>query len=77
MCIVDYKGFRVIAQADMSDNGPILIHELTSDTHPKYDETANQRIAEIGKYLNLKAHSVMMKDDRRVVVPTAAGVEVC
>lgn len=77
MCSVEYKGFRVICQADMEYNnhGPVLIQELTSQV-PKFNERANELLGIVGRFMNLKPHAVMLKDDRRVNIPTAAGVEV-
>lgn len=90
-CIVDYKGFRVVCYADMSngrgsvgggDNaaattaaGPSLVHEITSEL-PRINEEGANKLSIVGRYLNLKPHAVMLQDDRRVTVHTGAGVQV-
>ncbi|KAJ3091624.1 hypothetical protein HK102_014054, partial [Quaeritorhiza haematococci] len=88
MCLVDYKGFRVICYADMAleDDAPrgigsesgaaYLVQDLQNEECPRVDEGAMEKLAVAGMTLNLKPHAVMLSDDRRVLVHTAAGVEV-
>ncbi|ORY42164.1 hypothetical protein BCR33DRAFT_718365 [Rhizoclosmatium globosum] len=66
MVLIDYKGFRVVAYADMG------IDERTTPTYDlkinplKCEESALSRLSLVGKELNLKPHGVQIGDDRRV-----------
>ncbi|TPX68750.1 hypothetical protein SpCBS45565_g02959 [Spizellomyces sp. 'palustris'] len=76
MVLIDYKGFRVVAYADMGLQGRALqVHDLQRDP-PRTDERASERLMAVGKALNLKPHTVQIGEERRVMVHMAAGVEV-
>ncbi|KAJ1345340.1 hypothetical protein BSLG_000853 [Batrachochytrium salamandrivorans] len=76
MALVDYKGFRIIAHADIGGLDHMLpIHDLHPE-HPILDETASGCMVAIGRELNLKQHAVQVNADRRVQVPLSATAEV-
>jgi hypothetical protein len=74
--IVDYKGFRITAHAEMDNPKHIkAVHDL----NPRkllIDETATSATVAISNYLNLKSHTVQVHDDRRVKVCLSATVEI-
>ena len=76
MAIVDYKGFRIVAHADIPDKKNVTsLHDL----NPKrilINEQALEATQLVGKSLNLKSHTVQVNDDRRVRVYLSATVEV-
>ncbi len=76
MALVDYKGFRVVAHADLSSHTKMIpIHDL----NPKrlnIDERTCSETQNIAHVLNLSSHTVQVNDDRRVRVELAATVEV-
>ena len=51
------------------------VYDLNGD-EPRTDERAIERLASVGRALNLKPHTVQVGDERRVVVHTAASVQV-
>ncbi|KAI9014870.1 translation initiation factor eIF3 subunit 135-domain-containing protein [Gaertneriomyces semiglobifer] len=76
MVLVDYKGFRVVAYADMSSEKKMLqVHYLAQDP-PRTDEHATERLSAVGSTLNLKPHAVQIGHERRIQVHMAASVEV-
>eukprot|EP00842_Homolaphlyctis_polyrhiza_P005334 jgi/Hompol1/5801/HPOL_004714-RA len=76
MALVDYKGFRVIAHADI---GSIEQMRVVHDLHPErpiLDDVASQHMAAVGRELNLKQHAVQINADRRVQVTLSSTAEV-
>ncbi|KAI8825463.1 translation initiation factor eIF3 subunit 135-domain-containing protein [Chytriomyces cf. hyalinus JEL632] len=76
MALIDYKGFRVVAYADMGiDERTTPLYDLRS--HPlKCDEQISAKLALVGKEINLKMHGVQIGGDRRVNVPLSASIQV-
>ncbi|KAJ3288645.1 hypothetical protein HK104_008043 [Borealophlyctis nickersoniae] len=75
MALIDYKGFRVVAYADTGLDGKGLrMYDLDPD-NPVTDERACERLAAVGRALNLKPHAVQVGEERRVTAHTAAGVQ--
>ncbi|KAI8614375.1 translation initiation factor eIF3 subunit 135-domain-containing protein [Chytriomyces sp. MP71] len=76
MVLIDYKGFRVVAYADMGiDERTIPLYDLRS-TPLKCVEPATTNLGLIAKELNLKTHGVQIGEDRRVNVHLSASVQV-
>ncbi|KAK6097933.1 hypothetical protein MT418_002020 [Batrachochytrium dendrobatidis] len=76
MALIDYKGFRIIAHADIGGLNQVqVVHDLHPE-HPILDDTATNCMALIGRELNLKQHAVQVNVDRRVQVPLSATSEV-
>jgi hypothetical protein len=81
MCLIDYKGFRMVAHAEINKNvfkvslQVISIHNL-NPKRLKIDETICHETSSISHYLNLKSHTVQVSDDRRVRVFLSATAEV-
>ncbi|KAJ3051217.1 hypothetical protein HK097_007820 [Rhizophlyctis rosea] len=75
MALIDYKGFRVVAYADCGSGKTMHVYDLDGDD-PRTDERAIERLASVGRALNLKPHTVQVGHERRVVVHTAASVQV-
>ncbi|KAI9353876.1 hypothetical protein BDR26DRAFT_929090 [Obelidium mucronatum] len=66
MVLIDYKGFRVVAYADMGiDEKTTALYDLKCNPL-KCEESALGRLSQVGKELNLKTHGVQIGDDRRV-----------
>ncbi|ORX60851.1 PH-domain-containing protein [Piromyces finnis] len=75
-CLVDYKGFRLVACALMPlDENNSLLFDLTSEEH-KIDNNAICMINEIGNKLNLKDHQVILDDSQRITINLSGTVEV-
>lgn len=74
LCIVDYKGFRVLASAETPTEFTSILYELQSEK-PLVDQEIAIKFSKIGAFLHLKPHSVMLKDDRRVTISLASGVQ--
>jgi hypothetical protein len=74
MALIDYKGFRIIALADLKMDQCRLVYDLISE-HPTVQESATDMLMQVSSELNLKPHRVMLLDDRRVNVPTSVGVK--
>ncbi|KAJ3122614.1 hypothetical protein HK100_011903 [Physocladia obscura] len=75
MVLIDYKGFRVVAYADMGiDERTTPSFDLRSNPL-KCDESALARLSLIGKELNLKPHGVQIGEDRRVNVHLSANIQ--
>ena len=76
MSIVDYKGFRIIAHAELPQKQKVTnLHDL----NPKrilINEQAMESTKIVGETLNLKSHTVQVNDDRRVRVYLAATVQI-
>ncbi|KAJ3332136.1 hypothetical protein HDU76_001170 [Blyttiomyces sp. JEL0837] len=76
MSLIDYKGFRVVAYADMGiDQTTIPVFDLHSKPIHVNDKIS-ERLGGAAKSLNLKSHGVQIGDDRRVNVHLSASVEV-
>ena len=76
MALVDYKGFRIVAHADLGPSTHIIpIHDL-NPKRLQIDESTCNVAQPIGNALNLLSHTVQVNDDRRVRIPFAATVEV-
>ena len=76
MAIIDYKGFRIIAHADIPDKKNVSnLHNL-NPKRIQINERALESTKMVGNSLNLKSHSVQVNDDRRVRVYLSATVEV-
>ncbi|KAI8895724.1 translation initiation factor eIF3 subunit 135-domain-containing protein [Globomyces pollinis-pini] len=76
MTIIDYKGFRVIAHAELGPNRRVeAIHDLNPRSL-QINESACEETSAIANYLNLKSHTVQVNDDRRVRICLAATVEI-
>ncbi|KAI8816801.1 translation initiation factor eIF3 subunit 135-domain-containing protein [Fimicolochytrium jonesii] len=78
MVLIDYKGFRVVAYADMGDRETeraMSVHDLSRDP-PRTDERALERLMSVGQALNLKSHVVRVGDERRIACALAKDVEV-
>ena len=76
MALVDYKGFRIVAHADLGPSTQIVsIHNLSPE-RLQIDESTCNLVQPIGNALNLTSHTVQVNDDRRVRIPMAATVEV-
>ena len=76
MALVDYKGFRMIVNADLSRSTQMQsIHDL-NPRRLKIDEDYSNLTQVIANTLNLSSHTVQVNDDRRVRIPLAATVEV-
>ncbi|KAJ3075860.1 hypothetical protein HDU98_006631 [Podochytrium sp. JEL0797] len=66
MILIDYKGFRVVAYADMGiDERTVPLYDLKCNPL-KTEESALGRLSLVGKELNLKTHGVQIGEDRRV-----------
>ncbi|KAJ3019310.1 UNVERIFIED_CONTAM: hypothetical protein HDU68_010726 [Siphonaria sp. JEL0065] len=66
MVLIDYKGFRVVAYADMGiDEKTTPLYDLKSNPL-KCEESALSRLSQVGKEINLKPHGVQIGEDRRV-----------
>jgi len=75
-CLVDYKGFRLVACALMPlDEKNSLLFDLTTEEH-KVDNNAICKINEIGNKLNLKDHQVILEDNQRITINLSGTVEV-
>jgi tetratricopeptide (TPR) repeat protein len=75
-CLVDYKGFRLVACALMPlDEKNSLLFDLTADEY-KIDNNAIFKISEIGNKLNLKDHQVILDDSQRITINLSGTVEV-
>lgn len=75
MANIDYKGFRVIAHADMSEHNIEVLHDLNPDALIISDD-ACEKSSYIGQALNIQSHTVQVNQDRRVRVYTAGSVQV-
>ena len=76
MALVDYKGFRMVAHADLSTSTQIVpVHDL-NPKRLRINEDLTNDTQSIGHALNLTSHTVQVNDDRRVRIPLAATVEV-
>jgi hypothetical protein len=76
MALVDYKGFRIVAHADLSSSTQIVpVHDLNPKRLRINEELSNDTMS-IAHALNLTSHTVQVNDDRRVRIPLAATVEV-
>ncbi|KAJ3161299.1 hypothetical protein HDU86_007081 [Geranomyces michiganensis] len=78
MVLIDYKGFRIVAYADMGDREEaraMAVHDLTRDP-PKTDERASERLTSVANGLGLKGHIVKIGEERRVACALAQDVEV-
>ncbi|KAI8588718.1 hypothetical protein BDZ88DRAFT_177724 [Geranomyces variabilis] len=78
MVLVDYKGFRVVAYADMGDREDaraMAVHNLMRDP-PRTDEKASERLTSVANGLGLKSHIVKIGEERRVACALARDVEV-
>ncbi|KAJ3409346.1 hypothetical protein HDV05_004470, partial [Chytridiales sp. JEL 0842] len=76
MCLFDYKGFRVVAYADMGIDSPHFT--TTFDLHSQDPQTANESfelMSTASKLLNLKTHNVQIGPDRRTPCPLSSSVE--
>jgi hypothetical protein len=78
MALIDYKGFRVVAYADMGiDENADTVFDLQGDRRDlKADDVAAGKMAEVARKLNLKTHHVQIGKDRRVQVHLSSTVEV-
>lgn len=76
MVLIDYKGFRIQAYADMGiDSKTVPVWDL--NTRPIHvDEKITEKLIRVGHGLNLKQHGVQIGDDRRVNTPLSASAEV-
>ncbi|KAI9102062.1 translation initiation factor eIF3 subunit 135-domain-containing protein [Phlyctochytrium arcticum] len=76
MVLIDYKGFRIVAYADMGLYGQALhVHDLQRDP-PRTDERSSERLQVVGRALNLKPHTVQIGQERRVTVFLSNDVQV-
>ncbi|KAJ3010407.1 hypothetical protein HKX48_007407, partial [Thoreauomyces humboldtii] len=78
MVLVDYKGFRVVAYADMGDREDeraMSVHNLCRDP-PRTDERALERLTSVGGILGFKSHVVKIGEERRMPCALAKEVEV-
>ncbi|KNE63740.1 hypothetical protein AMAG_08823 [Allomyces macrogynus ATCC 38327] len=81
MCILDYKGFRLVCYALMPlDNQSTLVLDLANDIKSLVDVTALEKLSESCAPLNLKEHAVLVashdEEPRAVQVRGAATVAV-
>ncbi|KAI9205234.1 clustered mitochondria-domain-containing protein [Polychytrium aggregatum] len=75
MTIVDYKGFRIVAFADMGlDERVTLVHSIGSRC-PKIDERVAEPLSAVARFANLKTHVVNVDDERRISVHGSASME--
>ncbi len=74
-CLVDYKGFRVVAYAEYREEALRQVFELRGDV-PRLDDRVGKSLQSIGIVLNMKPHVVMLRDDRRVTIHVGSGVQV-
>ncbi|KAJ3218376.1 hypothetical protein HDU67_005925 [Dinochytrium kinnereticum] len=76
MVLVDYKGFRIVAYADMGiDERTRPIFDLSTNP-PITNDRESEKMMTAARALNLKPHGVQIGDDRRVNVGLGANVEV-
>lgn len=76
MCLIDYKGFRMVAYAAMPlREQETVVLDLTSE-EPRIDDGAVERLCLAGSKLRLKEHSIPLTYDRRLVINLSATVEV-
>lgn len=75
MCIVDYKGFRVVAHADYKSDYCSLVHNIETD-NPKIDKGIHAQLTVKGMALNLKPHTVMLKNDSKHTIHLSSGIQV-
>ncbi|KAI9139390.1 clustered mitochondria-domain-containing protein [Paraphysoderma sedebokerense] len=79
MCLIDYKGFRLVAYAVMPlEDKKTLVLEVAGDEDdgPVVDVTALEKVNEVGKLLNLKDHQVDLGNGKGVGLRVSANVEV-
>ncbi|KAI9362060.1 hypothetical protein DFJ73DRAFT_756904 [Zopfochytrium polystomum] len=76
MVLIDYKGFRIVAYADMG---------IDVKTTPVWDlqikpiqveDRITEALGQVGRGLNLKQHGVQIGDDRRVTTPLSWTIEI-
>ncbi|KAJ3192337.1 hypothetical protein HK101_006708, partial [Irineochytrium annulatum] len=76
MVLIDYKGFRVVAYADMGiDEKTKPLFDLSSNP-PTTNEKASEKMSLAAHHLNLKPHGVQIGEDRRVNVHLGHQVQV-
>ncbi|KAI8809574.1 clustered mitochondria-domain-containing protein [Cladochytrium replicatum] len=75
MCTFDYKGFRMVAYADVPLTHKTLVQKVHADCL-RVDDGATERLAIVGKSVHLRTHTVNVTDVRRVQVPLSTGAEV-
>ncbi|KAJ3223612.1 hypothetical protein HK099_000904 [Clydaea vesicula] len=71
---VDYKGFRIVCVPEVYESLN-LMQDLIKEHPIILDEANFEKILYSGKILNLKPHFVMLKDNRRVLVPLSTGIQ--
>ncbi len=74
-CVIDYKGFRVLAYADWNEENLKHVFDLRGE-QPRVHDKISKVLQSIGNVLNFKPHSVMLKDDRRVTITVGSSVQV-
>ena len=75
-CIVDYKGIRVLAHSDYKAGHCSLVYDLEHES-PALDENITNILSIKGELLNLKPHTVMLKNDKKYVICGSSGIQVC
>ncbi|TPX48024.1 hypothetical protein SeMB42_g02028 [Synchytrium endobioticum] len=76
MCLIDYKGFRIVAFASMPlEDANARILDLAADV-PRTDDGVLQRLGRVSARLNLKPHLAVVGGREVVRVPTSVSMEV-
>ena len=76
MSVVDYKGFRLVAYANMPlDEKQTLAVDLTSN-QPKTEQNTMELAKRLGNALNLKDHYVDLTEKQRIRINFASNMEV-
>eukprot|EP01130_Rhizamoeba_saxonica_P007288 TRINITY_DN2942_c0_g1_i7.p1 TRINITY_DN2942_c0_g1~~TRINITY_DN2942_c0_g1_i7.p1 ORF type:complete len:1220 (-),score=212.02 TRINITY_DN2942_c0_g1_i7:96-3755(-) len=73
MCIMDYRGFRLIAMSFLPINTRTMIYGSHDGGQSIFasDPIMNRKMNQVGKFLNLKGHTVgMSKDKNYFYLPT-------
>jgi len=76
MCLIDYKGFRVICYAVMPLSQKTLACHLADDEDPRVNDKCLQEMDRVGQALNLKAHTVNVRGGRKFMTTVGARTEV-
>ncbi|TPX34212.1 hypothetical protein SmJEL517_g03125 [Synchytrium microbalum] len=76
MCLIDYKGFRIVAFATMPlEDANARVLDLTAEI-PRTDDGVLQRLSRVAARLNLKPHLAVVGGREVVRVPTSVSMEV-
>lgn len=73
--IVDYKGFRVLAHADYKAEKCSLVYCIESEV-PFLNKEVSNILSTKGQLLNLKPHTVMLKNDTKYTIYGSSSIQV-